>query len=658
MGYRKLFIFIGALLVLLGALSACQNPVAEVVKEEVIRKKAVNSNNILMNNEGTKIYTANIDVNTVSIVDAQSKKKLAEIPVGKKPKQLALSPDEKTLYVSCMMDNKVDIVSLEKEKVVDSLETGIEPYGLITSQDGKKLYTANYRSGTLSVYDLQKKKEVKTVKVGARPRTVAINADGSKLYVPQYLDAKINVIATENLEVTKKIKLAASPDKNDPKKSQGIPNALEQFVISPDGMKAWIPHLLTNTDTPIHFEETIFPAISVVDLKEEKELVDERKELFEEINVQDSKNEAMIVSNPYDVAFSPDGNKAYAVMSGSEDLVVFDLSRGGNAMQIVRRIKGDNPRGIIVSPDGEKAYVHNAMSHDLATIDTGGDSSYARVKMDGDNLSLIEKDPLSAQVRRGKTMFYSGNSDEFAIDLTGNNWMSCASCHADGEMNGLTLTTPKGPRNIPSNVVTTETGLFLWDGSRDDFTDYIHTVQGEMGGMMELDPSKPIPKDVQKMYDDILAFLEQPDSFPPPKSPYRDENGELTDTARKGQELFEGKASCLQCHGGTNFTDSVKAVDGDGNLTTDNTDYLHDIGTTNPNDKDSDGDARAQFKNPRQKNQFDTPTLRGVWATAPYLHDGSAETIEGAINKHQYEEKPDLSDGEVRALAEYVRSIE
>jgi cytochrome c peroxidase len=107
-----------------------------------------------------------------------------------------------------------------------------------------------------------------------------------------------------------------------------------------------------------------------------------------------------------------------------------------------------------------------------------------------------------------------------------------------------------------------------------------------------------------------------------------------------------------------NFTDSPKAVDANGHLTTANTNYLHDIGTANPNDKPSNGDARAHFTNPRTPKQWDTPTLRGAWATAPYLHDGSAKTIEEAIERHKTKEVSTLSSGEIAAIAEYVRSIE
>lgn len=73
-------------LLLMGALVGCKEGIKAVVKEKeqvVIRDYAVNSSNMVMNKVGDTIYIANIDVNTVTIVDSQTKKVKAEIPVGK-----------------------------------------------------------------------------------------------------------------------------------------------------------------------------------------------------------------------------------------------------------------------------------------------------------------------------------------------------------------------------------------------------------------------------------------------------------------------------------------------------------------------------------------------------------------------------------------------
>ena len=89
-----------------------------------------------------------------------------------------------------------------------------------------------------------------------------------------------------------------------------------------------------------------------------------------------------------------------------------------------------------------------------------------------------------------------------------------------------------------------------------------------------------------------------------PSSPYRNADGTLTADAVEGKAIFN-QLTCYNCHGGEQFTDSPLGA-------------MHDVGTL----KASSG---QRLGGPL--TGLDTPTLRGVWATAPYLHDGSAPTL-------------------------------
>jgi YVTN family beta-propeller protein len=657
----------GLVMALALSLSACSEE-TDVLSEkspQTIRQTPSESRPIAITADGKQVLTANIDVPTLSIVDIASRKLTAEIPVGKEPRSVALSPDNRMAYVTAMQDDQVQVVDLEKRQVIASVKVPHQPFAAVTSPDGSLLYVSSYRGGVVSAIDTATFKVVKQLRVEAEPRGLALSADGSELYVSHYLNGHISIVDTKAWELKKMVQLAETPEppNHDQKVSQGLPGMVENMTFSPDGKQLWLPHLLTNVDTPIQFESTVFPTVSVVDTEAEAERIGERKHLFKQMNIVNVKNETEIVSNPADVAFLPDGSKAFVVMGGSEDLMTFDLRRGGKATQLLRRIPGANPRGMVISPDGKTLYVHNAMSHDLVWIETGGSDPYKKAKVSGEPLKLIAKDPLPADVRAGKVMFFSANSDRFAAPITGKNWMSCASCHFDGEINGLTMQSAKGPRNLPSNVLTTKTGLMTWDGSRDDFADYLLTVQAEMGGMTQFDPAKPLPPEVQKMFDQIFAYLDYRDSLPVPKSPYRQPDGSLTPLAVQGEALFKGKAGCITCHALPNYTDSDKAVGKDGSLTVLNKSFLHDVGTGTDADKGAPkGDGRAHFQNPRKPGEFDTPTLRGVWATAPYLHDGSAATIEEVLVKRNPQNRhgnvKGLTEQERKALVEYVLSLD
>ena len=108
--------------------------------------------------------------------------------------------------------------------------------------------------------------------------------------------------------------------------------------------------------------------------------------------------------------------------------------------------------------------------------------------------------------------------------------------------------------------------------------------------------------------------------------------GELSEAARRGQRLFDDpKVGCVQCHPAPLFTDQKPYA----------------VGTVNRTD--------------RRGDRFDTPTLAECWRTAPYLHDGSAVTIEEVLTtknpKDEHGRASHLTPVEIQKLATYVRSL-
>jgi cytochrome c peroxidase len=88
----------------------------------------------------------------------------------------------------------------------------------------------------------------------------------------------------------------------------------------------------------------------------------------------------------------------------------------------------------------------------------------------------------------------------------------------------------------------------------------------------------------------------------------------LSPSARRGLALFEGKASCMRCHAGFNFTDEGYRNIGIG--------------------MDRDTPDLGRFlvtKNEADKGAFKTPTLRDVAKRGPYMHDGSEKTLEDVV---------------------------
>src|SRR5437773_12581369 len=102
------------------------------------------------------LLVANPDNNSVTFFDVKNGNvKLAEIPVGKEPNGVALSPDGARAYVANTVDGTVSVLSSNRSNwsygyVFSTVTVGTEPYGLALTPTGRKLYVANARSNSVS----------------------------------------------------------------------------------------------------------------------------------------------------------------------------------------------------------------------------------------------------------------------------------------------------------------------------------------------------------------------------------------------------------------------------------------------------------------------------------------------------------------------------
>ncbi|MGC8928374.1 MAG: beta-propeller fold lactonase family protein [Myxococcota bacterium] len=119
------------------------------------------------------------------------------------PFWLALSKDEKRLYVSNWGDNTVSVVDIESESVIANIKVGKNPEGLVLSSDGRLLYVANSDTDDISVIDVEKNVVIDTIKLnndgipyGTSPTTMDISKDGKYLFVAEALLNSVSIIDT------------------------------------------------------------------------------------------------------------------------------------------------------------------------------------------------------------------------------------------------------------------------------------------------------------------------------------------------------------------------------------------------------------------------------------------------------------------------------
>jgi YVTN family beta-propeller protein len=105
--------------------------------------------------DGSRAYVSSELGGTVSAIDTASYEVLATITLGEgaKPMGLAVSPDDRLLYVATGRGRKVFQVEVATERVLGSVEVGDRPWGIALSSDAKHLYTANGPSGDVTIVE-------------------------------------------------------------------------------------------------------------------------------------------------------------------------------------------------------------------------------------------------------------------------------------------------------------------------------------------------------------------------------------------------------------------------------------------------------------------------------------------------------------------------
>jgi mono/diheme cytochrome c family protein len=331
-------------------------------------------------------------------------------------------------------------------------------------------------------------------------------------------------------------------------------------------------------------------------------------------------------ADPWGLAISDDGRWLCVTLSGTHELGRVDLAAlwklletgdraallndlsGLHRTSVIRRIPidGKGPRGVALSPDGKMAAVAVYFSGQVALIDTASGKT---------TMGPLGEQPAVDPVRMGERVFHDGTRSF-------QDWLSCATCHPDGRVDGLNwdlLNDGLGnPKNAKSMVWSHRTPPVMSRGVRDKME------TAAKAGFTHIQFTTPSDEELAA----TIAYIK---SLQPLASPYRNVDGSLTEAAKRGEAIFRRPTTrCANCHPPPLLTDLK----------------LHNVGTRQEMD---------------QSDLFDTPSLIELWRTAPYLHDGGAADLRELLidrnPKNRHGRTSHLSSQEIDDLIEYLLSL-
>lgn len=145
---------------------------------------------------GARAYVTLVNDNAVAVVRTDTNEVTQTIPVGDRPRGIAVSPDGNEVYVANAGDGNVSVINTDTKTVVATIPVGDEPQGIAFASDGATAYVTNIEDNTVSVIDTATRTQTTTIAVGRNPQSVAVavTPNGPRAYVPNFDDDTVTVI--------------------------------------------------------------------------------------------------------------------------------------------------------------------------------------------------------------------------------------------------------------------------------------------------------------------------------------------------------------------------------------------------------------------------------------------------------------------------------
>lgn len=554
---------------------------------------------LCVNHSGSKLFTANRDSGTVSVVDCDSLEVIDEIAVGGQPSDLLAVQDGKrdAIIVLDAADSQLLVLRQRGGDWVVSSRVAVadHPVRCIANQAGDRLYVASLWSRAISVFSIEdlRVEPIAKTRLPFEPRELCLSSDGKRLIVASAFSGQI---ATANADDLQSVKMHLLRAHN----IRGLAvNSRNELLITCQHLNP-IAH---STRDDVHWGNMISNLLLKVPCEELSSATGNIDAFCIAEQLGEPGNAA---GDPGAIAMGPDGAIA-VLLSGVDEVAMGNVQSG-----IGRRIP-TGKRPVAAVSLGQRLFVANQFSDSLTVFD------WTQSEEASTSSVMLGPQPDLAEAQIGEQLFFDSR---LALD----GWMSCHSCHTDGHTNGqkndnLSDGSYGAAKQVLSLLGVGETGPWGWNGSVSTLHDQVvNSIENTMRG------KSPNPSQVNA----LVAYMNQLAPPTPANSTYnsmidfdvaKSNNAELV---ARGQKLFRSN-DCVRCHVPPTFT-SPK---------------VYDVGLT-----DTVGHTK-----------FNPPSLRGVRYRSSLFHDGRASSLEELLSSYRHQLASTLDDRDIAALVAYLKSL-
>jgi YVTN family beta-propeller protein len=493
------------------ALSSVSASETERLREQFRRPIAIG-----LSKDGTRLFAANRDSGSISVVDLSAGETIAEIPIGKRLSDLAVSPDKSLLATIDKSESQLVILRDLPAGLCEVGRTPMSaaPISVRFGPEGNTCFVASLWSRRLTIVDLSDPAQPSisaTVDLPFAPRAQNLLPDHRTLVVADSFGGELALIDVRSRRLIKTRSLAA--------------HNIRALAVSADEKSLLIPHQILHaeeetTEGGVHWGGVMSNVVRrvSVDWLASDEPMPVRDVFF--LGHPDR-----ATGDPSGIAVTK-GSRQIVTYAGLSEVAVSDV--GANYYQSLA--VGRRPTAVALNRDETFAYIANAFGDSISVVQI----EPPRVVRE---ISLGPRPNLDA-AHRGELLFYDAS-------LASDGWYSCHSCHTDGHSNGgrsdnLSDGSFGAPKRVLSLLGVGETGPWAWNGETKTLAEQVRkSIEITMRG----------PRPSQQQINDLVAYLH---TLRPAPS-LAESRGPHRAAMARGRIVFETH-HCSDCHHDGVFT--------------------------------------------------------------------------------------------------------
>lgn len=289
---------------------------------------------------GDRVYTADQNTNTVSVIDPASNTLLGQIRLGNQRPDLlsplykgeinvhglGFSPDHRTLVAVSNGSNSVAFIDTATNKVKGIAYIGRSPHEAFFTKDGKEVWAVVRGENYVSVIDARTFKEKRRIETAPGPGMVLFTPDGARAFVVSSFTPELAVVDTKSYKIVKRIPVV-SP--------------FSPFLqFTPDAKEVWMGH--KDVGKVSRIDVKAMAVTGVIDTG--------------------------FITNHFGFAKTARGTLAYVAIGGENAVKVY--ATDGEAKLLDTIATGALPHGVWPSDDGTRMYVGLENGDAVQVIDT------------------------------------------------------------------------------------------------------------------------------------------------------------------------------------------------------------------------------------------------------------------------------------------------